>query len=148
MMSAWEWLTDSAQILHSIAQSDAEYTAAIAMDAKRDSIAMKTVAILGIVFLPGTFTATFFSVGMFDWGSADGAGPSSLRISSSMWIYWAVTLPLTAVTISIWTLWSWKEMSQSNKRLLIKRDLASEAAGSAAATTNSGFHLIDVLIRR
>lgn len=56
----------SSQILNIITQSDARYTAAIAVDGKRDSIVMKTIAILGIVFLPGTFVATLFSIDMFD----------------------------------------------------------------------------------
>lgn len=117
-------------MLGSIAQSDAEYTAAIAMSAKRDGIAMKTISTLGIVFLPGTFIATVFSVGMFDWGSADDEG---LRVSPSMWIYWAVTIPLTAVTMLIWILWSSREMSRSGKRLVRPRFLRSN--GSQAAGT-------------
>jgi Mg2+ and Co2+ transporter CorA len=62
-------------MLSNITQNDAEYTAAIAVDGKRDSIAMRTISILGIVYLPPTFVATLFSVDMFDWGpSADGNG--------------------------------------------------------------------------
>ena len=43
-------------MLTTVAQSDAEYTAAVAMDGQHDCIAMKTIAVLGVIFLPGTFT--------------------------------------------------------------------------------------------
>lgn len=41
-------------MLTTVAQSDAEYTVAIAMDGKRDGIAMRTVAVLGVIFLTGS----------------------------------------------------------------------------------------------
>lgn len=125
-------LTHLIQILNSIAQSDAEYTAAIAIDGKRDSIAVKTISVLGIVFLPGTFMATLFDVGMFDWKATDNEGQPSLRVSSSMWIYWAATLPLTAVTILAWLFWSWKEMSRTSKRLMTHRVLSPKESSSLA----------------
>lgn len=111
-------------MLNTITQSDAEYTAAIAVDGKRDSIAVKTISILGIVFLPGTFVATLFSIGMFDWGGADSGTASSLTVSPSMWIYWAITVPLTIVTFVIWVFWSKRENHKSSKRLMIYRTKA------------------------
>jgi Mg2+ and Co2+ transporter CorA len=121
-------------MLNSITQSDAEYTAAIAVDGKRDNIAMKTVAVLGVVFLPATFVATLFSIGMFDWGGADSGETSSLTVSPSMWIYWAVTVPLTAVTFSSWLLWSKRENHKSSKRLMMHRTKAPiESSGAATS---------------
>lgn len=121
-------------ILNIVTQSDAEYTAAIAMDGKRDGIAMKTIAILGIVFLPGTFMATLFSINMFDWGDADSGETSSLTVSPSMWIYWAITVPLTLLTFLVWVFWSRRENHKSNKRLMICRTKAPIESESAAAT--------------
>lgn len=122
-------------MLNTITQSDAEYTAAIAVDGKRDSIAMKTIAILGIVFLPGTFVATLFSINMFDWGGADRGKTSSLTVSPSMWIYWAITVPLTIVTFLVWVIWSRRENHKSSKRLMIYRTKAPIESESAAATS-------------
>ena len=107
--------------MNTIAQSDAEYTAAIAVDGKRDSIAMKTISILGIVFLPGTFVATLFSMDMFDWGSSDSGGVKKLTVSPSIWIYWVIVIPLTLITFLVWALWSRRENLESSKRLLIHR---------------------------
>jgi len=123
-------------MLNTITQSDAEYTAAIAVDGKRDSIAMKTISILGIVYLPGTFIASLFSIDMFDWGGADGKEPSSLTVSRSMWVYWAVTLPLTIATFLVWVLWSRRENQKTTKRLMIYRAKAPDSEGAAATVMN------------
>ena len=122
-------------MLSAITQNDAEYTAAIAVDGKRDNIAMKTIAILGIVFLPGTFVATLFSINMFDWGGADGGDASSLAVSPNMWIYWVITVPLTVVTFLIWLLWSRSENIKSGKRLVTYR--ANAPMESEGATTQN-----------
>ena len=116
-------------MLATITQSDAEYTAAIAVDTKRDSIAMKTIAVLGIIFLPGTFVASLFSINMFDWGisvpnntaSSDDPVSSELTVSRSMWIYWAITVPLTLVTFVVWVFWSRRENARSRRRLMTYR---------------------------
>lgn len=121
-------------MLSNITQSDAEYTAAIAVDAKRDSIAVKTISILGIVYLPGTFVATLFGMNMFTWGGAGGNEPSSLTASPSMWIYWVVTVPLTILTFLVWILWSKRENQKTSKRLTVYRTKSPESE-SATATT-------------
>ncbi|KAI5464434.1 hypothetical protein BGZ63DRAFT_377645 [Mariannaea sp. PMI_226] len=108
-------------MLSIITQSDAEYTAAIAVDGKRDSIAMKTISILGIIYLPPSFVATLFSINMFNWGGTDGNESSSMTVSPNMWVYWAVSVPLTVVTCLVWVLWSKSENKKSTERLTIYR---------------------------
>ena len=108
-------------MLNTITQSDAEYTAAIAVDGRRDSTAMKTIAILGIVFLPGTFMATLFSSDMFDWGDDETDDKHSLTVSRKMWIYWVVTVPLTVMTLLMWMLWTRRETHKNSQRLMIFR---------------------------
>jgi hypothetical protein len=74
---------------------------AIANTTKEDSYAMRTIAFMSILFLPGTFVSSFFSMDMFDWQAPKGASVASFRF----WIYWAVTTPLTVVVVSIWFFW-------------------------------------------
>ena len=124
-------------MLSAITQSNAEYTAALAVDGKRDSIAMKTISILGIVYLPGTFVATLFSINVFDWGGADGKESSSLTVAPSIWIYFAIAVPLTVVTFLGWILWSKRENQKSSKRMTISRTKPAEPENSASATTNT-----------
>ena len=75
---------------------------AIAEAAKRDSASMKTIAVLGTVFLPGAFVSALFAIPLFDWDAPRVVKPR-------FWIFWAVTVPLTAVVILgywVWTKWS------------------------------------------
>jgi hypothetical protein len=43
---------------------------------------------------------------MFDW-QAQG---DEKVLSGNFWVYWAVTLPVTAIVLAVWALWSkpWK----------------------------------------
>ncbi|KAK7941509.1 uncharacterized protein PG986_013896 [Apiospora aurea] len=82
----------------------AEENSKVALSSKRDSMAMKTVALITMVFLPGTFVATFLSMPLFDWNADTGGTPSS---SPFQWIYWATTMPLTIAFMAGWWVW-WK----------------------------------------
>lgn len=58
--------------------------------AKRDSEAMKTIAIMTMLFLPGTFFAALFSMPTLKWDA-------SPTITKDFWVYWAFTLPMTGL---------------------------------------------------
>jgi hypothetical protein len=66
-----------------------------------DAKSMKTIAVLTMVFLPGTAVASFFSMTMFNWNSS---GDSNLA-SKWLWVYFVVTVPLTALVLAAW--WAW-----------------------------------------
>ncbi|KAF1972963.1 hypothetical protein BU23DRAFT_147202 [Bimuria novae-zelandiae CBS 107.79] len=82
-------------------RSLAEISTEIAITTKDDSFAMRTLAIMSIAFLPGTFVASFFSMSMFNWQAPAGTSV----VSSRFYIYWAVTGPLTLVVFLIWLFW-------------------------------------------
>jgi hypothetical protein len=63
---------------------------------KLDSSSMTTLAAVSVVFLPGTLVASFFAMPL------SGFNGSSMSVSSHFWIYWMVTIPLTATTILVW----------------------------------------------
>ena len=42
------------------------------LESRRDSSSMKTRAVVTMVFLPGTFIATFFAMPLFDWQASNG----------------------------------------------------------------------------
>ncbi|KAL8653138.1 MAG: hypothetical protein Q9226_003963 [Calogaya cf. arnoldii] len=92
-----------------IAQNDsrtnmfiADASRRIAFETRRDSDAMKTIAALTMVFLPGTFVATLFGMVFF---TVDNASGSRFQVNPLWWIYLAVTIPLTMLTIAIWRGW-------------------------------------------
>ncbi|KAI1117634.1 hypothetical protein F5Y14DRAFT_403359 [Nemania sp. NC0429] len=76
-------------------QALAEHSTYIAECAKRDSSGMKTITIITMAFLPATFFATLFAVPTLDW-----KGEST--VTGQFWIYWAFTLPTTALVFLLW----------------------------------------------
>ncbi|KAL4980885.1 hypothetical protein BDW66DRAFT_123404 [Aspergillus desertorum] len=76
----------------------AQISTRIANTTKNDSYAMRTLALMSVIFLPATFIASFFSMGMFDWQAPKG----SRIVTPRLWIYWAITIPLTVVVAAIW----------------------------------------------
>ncbi|MCJ1350734.1 MAG: hypothetical protein MMC33_000715 [Icmadophila ericetorum] len=69
-------------------------------DSSYNSAIASSIALTTMTFLPATAVATVFSMGVVN---ADGNG--TLALSSSFWVYWAVTLPLTATTMLGWYAW-------------------------------------------
>lgn len=86
-----------------IAQSDNHYSARLAELSGRDSTSMKILAFITTIFLPGTFVATMFSMDMFSWSKKDEGDKRT--VSGQFWIYWAVAVPLTLVTLAGWGVW-------------------------------------------
>lgn len=81
---------------HLVTQSDSRMM-------MHDSQAMKVIAVLTFVFFPTTGVASVFSMPYFD---IDWRQPDKLNVASSLWIFWAVTIPLTAVAVMSWVGWS------------------------------------------
>lgn len=81
----------------------------LAHASKRDSAAMKTISLLGAVFLPGAYLASVFSMTFFNFQASDGP-----VVSSQFWIYWVVTIPVTVVIVGVWYLWEKKREARYN----------------------------------
>ncbi|CZR54761.1 uncharacterized protein PAC_04645 [Phialocephala subalpina] len=134
-----------------IAQQDSKINVNISRAAKKDSTSMTSIAILGIVFLPAmliavlpaflsnsTFSAyssqSIFSMSMFNFSTnlnpnASPTSPTTLSstsyVTSKFWIYWAVTIPLTLLILSIWYLWMRVKAGFQNPQVrdeFLKRD--------------------------
>ena len=76
----------------------AEASRRIAEATMSDSASMKTIAILTMVFLPGTAVASFFSITMFNWSADQGQEV----VSGYLWVYFVLAVPLTAIVLAIW----------------------------------------------
>ena len=89
---------------------DSRLTQLIAKSQKQDSISMTTFTFITALFLPGTFMAALFSMTMFHWSSESqlqsrAVNPDQTNVASSFWIFWAITIPLTLLTMLGWYLW-------------------------------------------
>ncbi|KAI0534771.1 hypothetical protein GGR58DRAFT_43015 [Xylaria digitata] len=76
--------TDMAKLSHDVAEL-----------AKRDSSAMKSITVITMAFLPGTFFATLFALPTLDWNG-------NTIVTGKFWVYWAFTLPTTALVFLLW----------------------------------------------
>jgi heme/copper-type cytochrome/quinol oxidase subunit 2 len=59
---------------------------------------MRSIALVTMVFLPGTFLAAVFSMTFFDWSGEGG----KTRVSSYLWIYITITAVFTLLTVGSW----------------------------------------------
>ncbi|KAK2060631.1 hypothetical protein LY76DRAFT_509627 [Colletotrichum caudatum] len=118
-------------ITATIAQNDAKLNLKIAGDqrqlahaSKDDSQAMKALSLLGATFVPGTFLASIFSMTFFDFQSA-----IDVSLSPKIWIYFALTIPLTIFVLLGWFMWDKKQKARQHD------------AGSKLASSNSDTEL-------
>lgn len=97
----------------------------LAHAAKRDSNSMKTLSLLGAIFLPATYLASVFSMTFFDFNdnnnysrnngpiSTEGGQTTQLQdgdnknrvVSPDLWIYFVITIPITIIIVLIWRFW-------------------------------------------
>ncbi|KAI5920486.1 hypothetical protein F4810DRAFT_723321 [Camillea tinctor] len=83
----------------------------IALATSRDSRHMRSIAILSMVFLPGTAIASIFSTSLFQWDDPSG----NVIVSKYLWIYFAVTIPCTIMTVGFWYYFSLYRPSKKNE---------------------------------
>ncbi|KAM3072418.1 hypothetical protein ACMFMG_009221 [Clarireedia jacksonii] len=88
-----------------VSQYDSRITVQISEAMRIDSFTMRNAATLGLLFLPGTFVCAIFSTSFFNFSPDNNSQTQRWIVSEKFWIYWAVTLPLTTVTVLVWILW-------------------------------------------
>ncbi|KAL6906595.1 hypothetical protein GGI43DRAFT_395250 [Trichoderma evansii] len=71
---------------------------AVAETAQRDGSLMKSIAVLGMIYLPATFVCTFFSMGFFQWSGQSG---NATTVSPDVWIFALVAVAFTLITIGV-----------------------------------------------
>jgi uncharacterized membrane protein len=82
-----------------IAQDQATTNTNIASATQQDSLSLKTLSLVTMFFLPGTFLATLFSVPLLEWNSEK-------NLVGKFWIYWVFAVPLTLTTFGAWWMWT------------------------------------------
>ncbi|TVY39380.1 hypothetical protein LSUB1_G004334, partial [Lachnellula subtilissima] len=86
-----------------IVNSKIAYTSTmIATESKKDSSAMKAIAVLTMIFLPGTFVATIFAMPLFNWDNN-----TQPLFNDNFKYYWAIAIPLTLFVLLLWALSVW-----------------------------------------
>ncbi|CZR70210.1 uncharacterized protein PAC_20111, partial [Phialocephala subalpina] len=92
-------VAESSAAIAKASKDDSAVMRIIAIESKKDSSSMKTIATLGMIFLPGTFIAAIFSMPVFNWDKADGP-----FFKPHFKYYWAIVIPLTFIVLVLWAL--------------------------------------------
>lgn len=83
----------------------AEISLSFNKSARTESAATRTISLVGLLFLPAAYITALFSTSFFNFDAPSGIW----GFSDKFWIYWAVTIPVTALTIFSWffgsTIW-------------------------------------------
>ncbi|KAI1749792.1 hypothetical protein F4782DRAFT_287842 [Xylaria castorea] len=107
----------------------------VAQHTRRDSELMKSIALLTMVFLQATFVATLFSMGIFEWKGMHG---EILSVSPYIWLYVAVTVVITSVTLGTWYFWATRRRGVVGEDVESQREELSEkgtlSSGSITST--------------
>ena len=107
-------------------QRTADESKNVAVETRRDSTSMKTIASLTMVYLPSTFAATLFSTVFFNVADSG----SGLVVSAGIWKFITVAAILTGITIGVWILlnkcglprfFSWTQTNSSGQEEKAKR---------------------------
>ncbi|KAH6971520.1 hypothetical protein BKA56DRAFT_528243 [Ilyonectria sp. MPI-CAGE-AT-0026] len=85
----------------------------VAQLTRRDSSVMKSIAVLGMIFLPATFVTAFFSMGFFDW---NGDEPSGGGPSGYIWIYAIAVVALTLLSVGLFYIFSLRARHGQERR--------------------------------
>ena len=103
---------------------------------------MKTLALVTVIFLPGTFVSALFAVPFFQWDADKG----EKVLSGRFWIYWAVVVPLTILTVVPFIVWT-RQKRAAHRRELVRarekfvndiRDVGGEMQGLTEKNVDAG----------
>ncbi|KAH8724818.1 hypothetical protein GQ44DRAFT_249388 [Phaeosphaeriaceae sp. PMI808] len=150
-------------VLQHLQGQAAERTEKLNQNLEREAVVMRIVTIVTLVYLPATFTSTFFSTDVVKYQNQDGGGSegsnenhkngSFSSIALERWLQ--VTLPLTALTLLVaWSTYKmydtsrdgmttserFRDIFNSAKARLTPSFLQSSEQTSADATDNSKWH--------
>ncbi|KAK4447304.1 hypothetical protein QBC34DRAFT_409826 [Podospora aff. communis PSN243] len=91
---------------------------AIALETKRESTQMRSIALLTMVYLPMSCVASIFSTSLFNFSPGEGESV----VSRYIWVLVGLSLGLTAVTMLIWHFTTNRESRREAARRDIKLD--------------------------
>jgi len=120
---------DQIKTIHTlIAQRDSRSQVDLARTSRRlaelsrkDSTDMRVISAVTLVFLPATFTSTFFSASFFDFA------PGASVVSRWVWLYWVVTALLMALVLGGW--WFFSRRTLRKEREALRRASRARQAG-------------------
>ncbi|KAI0146357.1 hypothetical protein GGR57DRAFT_478949 [Xylariaceae sp. FL1272] len=120
-----------------LSRRDALTNIYIAIESKKDSSHMRYIALLGMIFLPGTFFATLFSMTFFNWIPHD-----SNQIVSP-WIAMYFVLTVLSTTFTVYRFQSWAAKRDAEAEQSVNAQLETYPSAGASWFTKQMFHARD-----
>jgi Mg2+ and Co2+ transporter CorA len=77
---------------------------AIAEKNSRDSSSMRVLTIITMIYLPCTIVSNFYSTQFVHQTELDG-GVTKLGYAQNVWLFFAISIPLTMFTFLVWYAW-------------------------------------------
>ncbi|MCJ1464647.1 hypothetical protein MMC07_003260 [Pseudocyphellaria aurata] len=113
-------------VFNLVTQQDAANNIGIAKEMQRDSSSMNGIALLTMVFLPGTFTSTILGAGIFSAYAQNRA----IHVSGLWWFWAAITFPLTGVVLLLWGIFCWRKEIQERWARITDPEVRSRSKGA------------------
>ena len=89
---------------HVVTQKSNQLSINLASIARRDNATMKALALIGVLYLPGTFISGIFGMSFFNYNPPSNNDSADWMMSDKFWIYWAITIPVTIFTVMLWAM--------------------------------------------
>ncbi|OHE95971.1 hypothetical protein CORC01_08664 [Colletotrichum orchidophilum] len=99
---------------------DARVSIYIANATQKDGSQMRSISLLGMIFLPGTFLASLFSMSFFNWTPPDG----NQIISPWIALYGVLAIVITLVTV--WRMRKWMDAEERKARDQMRKEVYSD----------------------
>lgn len=80
-------------------------SAKIAQDARKDSVSMKIIAGMTLLYLPATFVCSLFGTNLIALDTSTDTNEPTFIVSRLWWLYFAFAVPLTVCTMVGFLLW-------------------------------------------
>ncbi|KAI0966448.1 hypothetical protein F4678DRAFT_475944 [Xylaria arbuscula] len=128
-----------------LSRRDALTNIFIAVESKKDSSHMRYIALLGMIFLPGTFFAALFSMTFFNWTVQDNnnninSNSSHPAVSPYIAIYFALTVFATAINVWRFQSWARKQDDEAEQSLTAQLESYPAIAASLLARQTVPYH--------
>ncbi|KAL8871952.1 MAG: hypothetical protein Q9174_002329, partial [Haloplaca sp. 1 TL-2023] len=105
-----------------LANRDSILSRSIAHEARQDGAAMKTIALVTMLFFPATFVSSFLGTNLVTLDTTPDGGKRFV-FSELWWVYVVSAVPLTVLTLLSWCFWV--------KRRSRREKMKFETAGGA-----------------
>lgn len=121
-------------IISSSSRDLAKASHVIASYSYRDSSSMKTLAIVTMLFLPGSFVSALFSTDFFAWDEVDRTRSDiGIPMTPQLTLYWVITIPLTVLTFVLYFMWFGYQKARNQQDLDELSEVTTASAGVADA---------------